>query len=172
MKAITLRHYKTPDKSSDYIKDKQYSVFLFWGKTVRVSDRKRMLAFLAAASRMLTDTYIELTWTLADACRETLTAYLMLTNRDKQHSWLHIDDARHCIEFIATKSGDAQNDCTLIMQNLMGCVESIRKVYSECDTIYAEKKSFADLRRVRIAINRLDEIKKRIENIDTLAEME
>lgn len=172
MKAISLRHFKSPNKSSDYTKDKQYSVFLFWGKTVRLSDKKRMLAFLAAASRMLTDSYIELVWMLPEAVKEALTAYLMLNIKDKQQCWLNIDEARKAIEFIPTKSGCGQNDCTHIVQSLMTTIHAIAAVYKECEVTYAEKKSFTDQRRVKIALNRLTEIKKRIENIDALAELE
>lgn len=172
MKAISLRYYKTPDKTSVYLKAKEYSVFLFWGKTVRFSDRKRLLAFLAAASRVLTDSYCELAYMLGDAVKEAIATYLMLNIKDKQQCWIYIAEARKAIEFIPTKSGDGANDCTFIVQSLIGCIASINSIYKECENTYIEKKSFTDLKRVRLAMLRLSEIKKRIESLDTLAEME
>jgi len=172
MKAISLQNYNAPIKSSDYIKDKQYSVFLFWGKTVRFTDKKRMFAFLAAASRVLTDSYHELTLMLGDSVKESLAAYLMLNIKQKQQCWMYIAEARKAIEFIPTKSGKGANDSTFIVQNFMNSIESIAAVYRECEHTYASKKAFSDLRRVRLAMLRLSEIKKRIESIDTLAELE
>lgn len=172
MKAITLRYFNEPKKSSDYIKDKQYSAFLFWGKTVRLSDRKRMLAFLSAASRMLTEHYTELTFMLADAIREALASYLMLSIKDQQQSWMYIAEARKSLEFAATKSGDGPDDCTFIVSNMLSVADSIRSICLECEKVYAEKKSYHDIRRIRIMLNRLEEIKKRIENLDTLADLE
>lgn len=74
MKTITLKHYREPLKSSVYIKDKFYSIYLESGQSYTFSDRKDVQSFLTSLSKTLTYFTHELTlisgeiWSQAAEC--------------------------------------------------------------------------------------------------------
>ena len=61
MKAINVKYYTLPDKSSSYIKDKFYSVYLDSGQRFSFSDKKETQIFLISVGKTLTYFMHELT---------------------------------------------------------------------------------------------------------------
>ena len=53
MKTLQLNNYKDPDKSSIFIKDSKFTVWLNWDLSFSFSDKKKLNNFIADLNRFL-----------------------------------------------------------------------------------------------------------------------
>lgn len=162
MKSISLQIFETPDEQSEYIDRKKYSVFLFWERRTNFTDRKKMISFLAGASKELTYTLTEIAEISKDVYALAVDAFIAID------SWNGNEFASFSTVFAnlhkAVKS-NGPNSHTYIFKSIYDSIISLTSICERLCDIYKKKNMFLQVRQLEIMLNRIEVIKKRVDNI-------
>ena len=162
MKAITLQNFEIPDSDSDLTDRKKYRVFLFWERRVKFTDRKKMLSFLAGASKELTYSMVEITQVSKDlfALAADGFVYFENWNGDEIHSFNTIFNSlnRAC-------NSTGANSHAFIFKHMYDSLIALEHIAKRLNTLYRQRNQFLQVKQIDIMLNRISEIRARIDRI-------
>jgi hypothetical protein len=164
MKEVRIKQYTLPDKSSVYIKQKQYRVWLGNHATNYFSSEKETLRFLAETNRFLTDCLHELNYLYGIVFQE-YRAVWFYAKRDESIESTIMDyflDADKLMINLTTR-GQTTNGNAFVFNWLFAVCDSLTKAVSIILDLHEERKTFADLRRVKTFARQLESIKSALE---------
>jgi len=162
MKSISLQIFDIPDKQSEYVDKKKYRVFLFWERRINFTDRKKMLKFLAGASRELTYTMTEIAEISKDLFCVASDAFIAID------SWQGNEFGSFSTVFAnlnrAYKSTGI-NSHVYIFKSLYDAIITLKGICERLIALYKSKNQFLQVRQLEIMLNRIIEVQKRIDRI-------
>lgn len=162
MKAISLQIFDMPDKQSDYIDRKKYGVFLFWERRVNFTDRKKMISFLAGASRELTYSMTEIAEISTELFSLASDAFISID------SWNGSEFASFAVVYSglhrAVRS-NGPNSHVYIFKGIYDSIISLTGICNRLIMLYKAKNQFLQVRKLEIMLNRINAVKQRIDNI-------
>lgn len=162
MKSISLQIFDIPDKQSDYIDRNKYRVFLFWERRVNFTDRKKMLKFLAGASRELTYSLTEITEISKSLFTLSADAFIFIDswNGSEIGSFATVFDNLQK----AVKS-HGPNSHVYIFKGIYDSIITLSGICTRLIHLYKSKNQFLQVRQLEIMLNRITALKDRIDRI-------
>lgn len=162
MKAITLQNFEIPDESSEYIDRRKYSIFLFWERRVKFTDRKKVLRFLAGASRELTYSMFEISEVSKDLFAIAADAFVYID------SWQGSEFSSFSSVFSSLNkacNSTGENSHAFIFKHIYDSLISLEHTARRLKDLYRTRNQFLQVRQLDIMLNRITEIRNRIDRI-------
>lgn len=162
MKSISLQVFDIPDKQSEYVDRKKYGVYLFWERRIKFTDRKKMLKFLAGASRELTYTMTELTGISKELFNQAADAFIAIDswNGSELASFSGVFANLH-----KASHSHGPNSHTYIFKAIYDSIITLKGICNRLIALYKAKNQFLPVRQLEIMLNRIDCVKERIDRI-------
>lgn len=162
MKSITLQNFDIPDSDSDYIDKKKYSVFLFWERKIRFTDRKKMLSFLVGASKELTYSMVEITQVSKDLFALSADAFIYIdswsANEMQSFNAIYVSLNKAC-------NSNGPNSHAFIFKHMYDSLNSMEFVANRLKSLYRQRNQFLQIKQLDIMLNRIMEIRARMDRI-------
>ncbi len=162
MKSICLQIFEIPDRSSEIIDRNRYSVFLFWERRVKFTDRKKMLKFLSGASKELTYTVTEIIHVSKDLFRIGSDAFILIDSWDAKELDYFIGVFKN-INSATNFSGP--NSHSYIFKSIYDALSELEYISKKLITLYKGRNQFLQIRELEIILNRINGIKERVDRI-------
>lgn len=162
MKAITLQNFEIPDYSSDIIDRQKYSVFLFWERRVKFTDRKKVIKFLAGASRELTYSLFEISELAKDLFSLSADAFVYIDSCNG--SEIASFNTVYSSLYKACNS-TGENSHGFIFKHIYDSLIALEHITKRLKSMYKERNHFLQVKQLDIMLNRIDDVRRRIDRI-------
>ena len=162
MRRIQLNRYITPNKKAVYLKDRNYCVFLDFGRRVSFSNKKEMLKFLAAARLELKSARCEIIMISKTLYSSAADAFLLYGN-------LGLD----CFDYLLAvyrllsiaSNSHGENSNTITMVNMYKCLGSLQVVVDRIAELHRARNLYLDIQQLRVVSENLRQIQRRLDSI-------
>lgn len=165
MKVINLQHYETPDKTSLYIKKRNYSIALGNGLTRRFSNRNNLTAFITHINKELNIYLFEILSILTESYREIYKLFLHVDHfRALNNAIRSLHDVDRSLQFAIDRSS-YPNGNHFTFHHLNNAIENIQFTIKKMITIRKKKNQYLEVRFLEIISNRLTELSTKLNNL-------
>lgn len=164
MRQVRLWHIVLPDKSSVYIKQKQYSVFLGNGAKCYFTNLKDAKQFIAETNRFLTSILHELNRLYGELFVEYRKVWFYMSDNyetkrvEKDLKLLFIE-----LDNYFARIGDKNttlNGNYFVFNNLNGIIDVLEKLIKFISEVYRTRRHFSEIKTVQSFIRQLESLRR------------